>query len=284
MMVASSLLFALMGVFVKMATAYYTTGEVVFYRSAIGLVLMLAVARMKRGTLRTQYLKAHVVRSLCGAMALCLWFYAIGKLPLALAMTLNYTAPIWITVIVLGNALLLRRQSIDALPAWAVLLGFMGVLMALRPAVTDDAWVGGLAGLASGVLSAVAFLQVASLGKAGEPGYRVVFYFSLAGMALGAVLVLMEGGPSAHSWRSIGSLLAVGLLAAGAQWSLTYGFTHGNTVVSAGLQYLTIAFSCVFGVLVFEDTLPWLSVVGVALIAAAGLLATNSRERPAGKG
>ena len=93
LMVLASLLFATMGVCVKLAAAHYAPGEIVFYRGLTGALLMLAWSRWQRGTLRTAVPAMHFWRSLSGVIALCLWFYALGTLPLATAMTQNVVVP-----------------------------------------------------------------------------------------------------------------------------------------------------------------------------------------------
>ena len=101
-MVLASLLFATMGVCVKLASAHYATGEIVFYRGLVGLAMMSVVARWQGGSLRTAVPAMHFWRSLSGVSALCLWFYAIGNLPLATAMTLNYMSSVWMALFLVG--------------------------------------------------------------------------------------------------------------------------------------------------------------------------------------
>jgi S-adenosylmethionine uptake transporter len=279
LMLLSCLLFSLMGVFVKLASAYYSVGELVFYRSVIGVFLMFIAARVKRGSLLTRYPKEHLVRSFCGAVALCLWFYSISQLPLGLAMTLNYTAPAWMVLFVTVMTRLNGYESINLILLITVAVGFVGIVLILQPTAGSNQWFGGSLGLLSGVVSAIAFLQVAALGKLNEPGYRVVFYFSLAGIILGIVDVVFKGGFSPHTIRSSSLLLTMGILAAGAQWSLTYAFSNGKTLVNASLQYLTIAFSCVFGGVVFGDRITQLALVGMILVAASGVSAAYFRSK-----
>ena len=89
LMVLASLLFATMGVCVKLASAQYHTGEIVFYRGLIGALFIAGMTRVRGGTLKTAVPGMHFWRALSGVCALCLWFYAIGHLPLATAVTLN---------------------------------------------------------------------------------------------------------------------------------------------------------------------------------------------------
>jgi len=83
MMVCATFLFASMGVCVKLASAWYGTGEIVMYRGLIGLLLMGALTRWQGVSLRTTVPGMHFWRSISGVTALCLWFYSISGLPLA---------------------------------------------------------------------------------------------------------------------------------------------------------------------------------------------------------
>ena len=95
-MLFASFAFAAMGAGVKLASEFYTTSELLFYRGLIGAVILFMIVRHRGGTFRTPFPKAHLWRSAVGVTSLWLWFFAISKLPLATAMTLNYMAPIWI--------------------------------------------------------------------------------------------------------------------------------------------------------------------------------------------
>jgi drug/metabolite transporter (DMT)-like permease len=277
LMVIASLLFALMGVCVKIASAQYSAGEIVLYRAAVGALLMAGVARWRGGTLRTSLAGMHFWRSLTGVCALCLWFYSIGQLPLATAMTLNYMSSVWMALFLIGGAIALGSARVDWRLVCTVLVGFAGVAMVLRPAIERDQFWGGLAGLMSGVLAALAYLQVTALGRAGEPEVRVVFYFSLGGVVAGALVAPFTGGLHGHGAQGLALLLAVGVLATAAQWMMTRAYGAGATLVNASLQYTGIAWSFLFGVLWFDDPVTWLALAGMALIAGAGIAATRLR-------
>jgi drug/metabolite transporter (DMT)-like permease len=276
-MVSASLLFALMGVCVKLASPMYSAGEIVFYRSVLGLVLMAGLMRWRGMPLRTPVPAMHFWRSAGGTTALCLWFYAIGGLPLATAMTLNYMSSVWIALFLIGGAVLVGGQALDGRLVATVLAGFAGVAMTLRPTIAQDQLWHGLMALLSGMLAATAYLQVSALGRVGEPGERVVLYFSLSGVVAGAGLALLMGGPHAHTARGAALLLATGLLATAAQWMMTRAYGTGATLGIAALQYLGIVFSFGFGVWWFNDPVTPLSLVGMLLIIAAGVAATLLR-------
>ena len=285
LMVTASFLFALMGVCVKLESEHYGAGEIVLYRSLVGLVLMAGLLRWRGISWRTTVPAMHFWRSLCGATALCMWFYAIGGLPLATAMTLNYMSSVWIALFLIGGAVLLAPERggaavIDHRLVAAVMAGFVGVALVLRPTIEQEQLWHGVVGLGSGLIAAMAYLQVTALGRIGEPGERVVLYFSITGVAFGGIIALLSGGLHGHTLRGALLLLATGALATAAQWMITRAYGTGATLGMAALQYLGIAFSFGLGILILDERPTWMSAAGIALIIAAGVAATLLRQRP----
>ena len=278
LMLCASLLFAVMGVCVKFASALYGAGEMVFYRSLVGALFIFGLTRVRGVPLATTIPAMHFWRSASGVIALMLWFSAIGGLPLATAMTLNYMSSVWMALFLIGGGVLVGAARVDGRLVAAVLLGFAGVALVLRPTVDQQQLWHGLVGLLSGMLAALAYLQVTALGRAGEPEERIVFYFSLGGLAAGTLWMLIRGA-SAHTPRGLALLLAIGLLATVAQMMMTRAYRIGRTLANASLQYLGIVFSFVFGVLLFDDPVTLSAVAGMLLIVGAGLYATLLRVR-----
>lgn len=282
LMALATLLFATMGVCVKLASAHYGTGEIVLYRGLIGMAAMAGVARWRGERLGTHRLGMHFWRSATGTAALVLWFYAIGGLPLATAMTLNYMSSVWIALFLLGGTVMLGGDKVDGRLVAAVLVGFAGVALVLRPTLDQQQLWHGLSGLLSGMLSAMAYLQVTTLGRAGEPATRIVFYFSAASAVAGGMLSLAHG-LHAHTLQSAALAVAIGVLATGAQMLMTHAYRVGSTLSNASLQYLGIAYAFGYGALLFNDPVTWMAVAGMLLIVAAGLTATLVRSRTAPK-
>ncbi len=280
-MVLASLMFATMGVCVKFASDTYTAGEIVMYRGAVGALLVGALARARGVGFATTMPTMHFWRNASGVVAMILWFYAIGGLPLSTGMTLNYMSSVWMAVFLVGGAVVVGSARIDGRLIAAVLAGFAGVALVLKPTMGQDQLGAGLAGLLSGMLSALAYLQVTALGRAGEPELRIVFYFSLGCALAGAAFAAATQGFHAHTARGAALLLAVGLLAAVAQLLITRAYAIGSPLANASLAYSGIVFSVGFGVWLFDDPLPWSSVAGMMLIVAAGVAATMLRVQKA---
>ena len=129
LMLGASLLFATMGVCVKLASAHYGAGEIVLYRSLVGAVFIAGLSHWRGGSLRTTIPAMHFWRSLTGVISLALWFYAIGKLPLATAVTLNYMSSVWMALFLIGGAVMLGSARVDPRLVATVLAGFAGVAL-----------------------------------------------------------------------------------------------------------------------------------------------------------
>ncbi|MEY4979075.1 MAG: hypothetical protein RLZZ352_1345 [Pseudomonadota bacterium] len=281
-MLLAALLFATMGVCIKFASAHFNSFEIVCYRGAVGVIFLWTATRLRGVSLRTTVPGMHAWRSLVGVLSLSGWFYAIGVLPLATAMTLNYMSSVWIAAFLLGGALLMQRQDAPVQqqgPLFlAILTGFAGVALMLRPSLNESQVVGAFVGLVSGVFAALAYLQVAALSRAGEPESRTVFYFSVGAVLAGAVGMLFVGVSPWH-WPSALWLLPIGLLAVLGQLCMTRAYASGSTLVVANLQYSGIVFAGIYSLTIFGDELPLMGWLGMALIIASGITATALRAR-----
>jgi S-adenosylmethionine uptake transporter len=280
-MILASLFFSMMGVCVKFASAHFHTFELVFFRGLIGAIFMASLCRMQGVPLRTPIPLMHVWRSVVGVTSLAAWFYAIGYLPLATAMTLNYMSSIWVAVFLVGGTLVmgkLQDASRQGPIVLTVMAGFVGVILLLRPTIEQDQLFAGIVGLLSGLIAALAYIQVAALGRMNEPEARTVFYFSLGTTVVGAVLMLVTG-MSPWAWPSLLWLLPVGVLAALGQLCMTKAYSRGPTLVVANLQYSGIVFGALFGLMLFGEHIPLMGWLGMALIMASGIASTILRNR-----
>jgi len=287
-MLLSSFFFATMGVVVKVASEYFNSTELVFYRGVVGIVLMAAYARARGTTLRTSLPAMHAWRSVIGVASLSAWFYAIAHLPLATAMTLNYMSGVWIAAFLVGGALMLGKAGKKGPPqgplVLAILCSFAGVVMLLRPAMDQNQMFAGLIGLMSGLGAAFAYMQVMAISRMGEPETRTVFYFAVGTTVAGALGMLFTGLSPWNWWHALW-LPPLGLLASLGQLCMTRAYAmsknHGSTLMVANLQYAGIVFSALYGLLVFGDNIPLLGWAGMALIIVSAVAATVLRARAA---
>lgn len=270
-MLVASLCFACMGVCVKLASSAFSSAELVFYRGLIATLLLFAFVRWRGWPLATPHWKRHVERGAFGFISLLLYFYAIAALPLATAVTLNYTSPLFLALLLV----LLAGERLRPRLIVALCVGFAGVFLLLRPTFDQDHLIAGLVGLASGATSGLAYFNVRRLGVLGEPEWRTVFYFSLIATLCGLPWVLANLPLHDMDARGAALLLGIGGFGAAAQLAMTRAYRFGRTMVAASLAYSTVVFSSLFGVALWHDVLSGMSWLAIALIVCSGLMATR---------
>ena len=135
--------------------------------------------------------------------------------------------------------------------------------MILRPTIEQNQLFAGVIGLLSGLGAALAYMQVAALGRMGEPESRTVFYFSIGTTVVGGIVILFTGH-SAWTWPHALWLLPIGVLAALGQLSMTKAYSRGSTLVVANLQYSGIVFAALYGLFLFGDQIPLMGWAGHA--------------------
>jgi drug/metabolite transporter (DMT)-like permease len=266
-MLVAGLLFACMGVLVKHGSPHFSTSELVFYRSLVGLVIMYAMLHRAKVVLSTRHWRNHLWRGLSGTIAMILFFHCITVLPLATAITLNYTSSMFISAL----TVLVLKEKFHIPLSSALAIGFTGVVLLLHPTLEHDQLLPGLLGLLSGLLAAVALLNVRHLGVLGEPGMRVVFYFNLISTLVSGVWMLNDASHSI-SLSDLPFLIALGASATFAQLAMTRAYRTGQTLVVGSLAYSTIVFSALFGLLFWHEMLSMSAWLGIALIIASGML------------
>ncbi|WP_054285286.1 DMT family transporter [Gulbenkiania mobilis] len=269
-MVVASVLFGLMGYCVKLASSDFSPIELVLWRTLFGVALLGPLAAVRRARFRTPHWRAHLGRSLTGYLALLLNFYAIAHLPLATAVTLNYTSPLFLAVL----SVVALRERLTTQATAALALGFAGVVLLLRPTFAADAWLAGVMGLGAGFLAGWAYLHVRELGRLGEPEWRTVFYFALVSSVGGLVLMAFNDWHPVNA-HNVWPLAGIGLTATLAQLAMTRAYKVGRKMLAASLSYLTVVFSSLIGIFAWNDPLSPGLLGGMALIVVSGIVASR---------
>ncbi|MCO6427200.1 DMT family transporter [Nitrosomonas communis] len=266
-MLVAGFMFACMGMLVKLSAVHFSSIELVFYRSLFGLLLTYLAMRVCRIPLLTEHWKVHCWRGLFGLGGLLLFFYCITQLPLATAISLNNTWPLFLALL----ATIFLKEHLHWALGMAVMLGFIGVILLLRPTLYGDQWQAGLIGLLSAVFASFAHLNLKQLGKLGESEWLVVFYFTLICTVITGIWLSLTTF-SVITSNNVWLLAGVGITATLAQLALTRAYRVGKTMVVGALAYSTVLFAGLWDVFLWNEMLPMSAWIGMAMIVLGGLL------------
>lgn len=273
-MLVAAFFFAIMGTLVKIGGETFTSPELVFYRSFFGLVFIFVLSRKHNLQLKTPVLGKQLTRSILGFISLVMFFYAISQLPLATAVTLNYTSPLFMAMF----APFMLRERPRKILILAIILGFVGVALLLRPSLHMDELIAGTLGLLSGLTAGIVYVHVTQLARSGEPDWRTVFYFTLV-CTVGAGLWMLLHHFNPLSWKDLPLLLGLGASATIAQLAMTRAYRTGNHLVVGSLAYTTVLLASMLGLLLWGETLSpdrWLA---VGLIILGGIISVRATPR-----
>lgn len=274
----ATLLTTLTYVFMKMTPPGYAFYEIFFVRAVFMLLVVLGFLWVRRVPLKTAHSGLHLLRVLCGVLALNCNIVVTQHLALGTAQTLAYTTPLFVGLFWTLTAIWSRRPV-----SWAmigtILVGFSGVYLMMRPSFSEAQLLYTVLGLTSGLSAAFASLMLNALGQRGEPVLRTVFYFALGSVVLsgGVVALSTHQAFSTLFWEP--TLLMMGLCTAGAQLAQTQAWGHGHTLLCANLQFSAILFGTFFGWWLFAERLDALTYAGIGIILVAEVLATVIKMR-----
>jgi drug/metabolite transporter (DMT)-like permease len=274
-MLIAGLLFAAMGVFVKLGADHFGTAELALYRSLVTVVFAAVLLSLHKQTVRSDYLGTHLIRGIVGAISLMFYFYAITHLPLATAQTLNYTSPIFLAI----ATTVALRERVSLWMLAAIALGFVGVAFLLQPHFQEGKEGAAMIGLFSGVLATWAYLSVRTLGRLGEPDGRVVFWFGAVASILCAGWQLSTSTFHPVRWDNVWILAGVGICGTLAQLAMTRAYRTGNTLAVGVFSYSTIIFATAATIVVWNDRLTLLEWAGIGIIILSGIIAMRVEKK-----
>ncbi len=269
----SEFLFAAMGGAIRMASVELDNAMIVFGRNLVGAAILLSWLSARGGVQRlaTGVPWLHLLRGLSGTAAMYCFFYAIAHMPLAEAMLLKLTAPLFIPLI----ALAWLHEPLGWRIPIALGIGFAGVLVILAP---DDQGIDpvALVALAGGLLAALAKVTVRRLTHSEAPEL-IVFYFALTGL-------LVSTAPLPWLWQTptptaVGWVVLTGLLATGGQLMLSRGMGRAPAGRLAPFSFFSVVFGAVLGWLFWGETVT-LATAGGALLILISALVTGSGRLP----
>lgn len=277
--VAATLFFALMFAAIRWLGPYFPLGEIVFFRSVLGLPVIVAAALLSGGPslLSTRRIDSHALRSIAGTISMFCNFAAYIFLPLADATAIGFAAPLFVVIL----AALVLAERVHVYRWSAVVLGFIGVLIIAGPegGMSRAALYGAFFALTGAGLMAVAMIFLRRM-SAHEHSITIAFYFMLTSAVIAVITALF--GWNMPTWEQALVLIFTGLAGGVGQLFLSFSYRFSEASALAPFDYAAMIWAVVLGYSLFGE-LPapqvWL---GGAIVIAAGLLILW-RERRLGR-
>lgn len=248
------------------------TFEILFYRSLIGLIVVVGLlAKSGWQQIRTQQLGLHLGRNLAHYGGQFGWFYGLAVIPLAEVFALEFTVPLWTTLL----ASILLKEKITRSRLTAVMLGFLGVLIILRPGilVINPA---SMAVLGAAVGYAMSHTLTRKLAQTDTP-LTILFYMTLIQLPFGII-------PAVRNWGSLTGIgwfwiLVVGLTALTAHFCMTKAFQLADATLVVPMDFLRLPLIAVVGALFYAEPIDQFVLFGAFLMLIGNSLNLRAEQK-----
>lgn len=264
-MLLSALGFACMGAVVKLLGGRLDAMQIVFFRAAVGVLAVLPfIARAGWATAWPRYPGRHLVRGLTGLAAIVCSFYALTMLPLATVTAITFAQPLFmivIAVLFLGETVRWRRWT-------ATIVGFLGVLVMLRPGAGMVEWAA-LAALGNALFVAASAAQVKAMPDDDRELTLLLSFQVVSAIALVGPAWLVWVPPTPAEWLLLGLL---GLLGVGSQAAVIRAYRVGaEASFVAPFDYVRLPVAAALGFWIFGEAVDGWTAAGAAIIVASTL-------------
>ncbi|MFN8290216.1 MAG: DMT family transporter [Chitinophagaceae bacterium] len=288
-MLLAALGFSVMGGAAKVLKGSFNAGQLVFYRNAVGLLFLVPGLLIRPPVQEGGKPVRLAFRGLMGTIALYTLLYCILHIPLGTAMSYNLTSALFIAVF----SWFLFREYHGPGVALAVVLGFAGMLLIYKP-VMHLPWYYHVAGLISGITSAIAYLTVNRLTRFYDPRV-IVLSFLLSGFLVPLITMIIHytaGVPAdglfvvdfrlpvGMEW---GSVLLMGLAALFGQYFVTRSYGADKAGIVSIFGYANIIYSVFIGLFLGDAFPDWMSWAGISCIILSGVIIALIKRRAAGQ-
>ena len=269
LIVLAFLCLALISAFAKAASPGVSSGVLVFFQYAISLVVLAPwFLRGGVGNLRTQHLGLEIVWAIFGLGSQFLLFVALDlQTPLMDAVLLANASPLFIPLV----AWVWQKARPDSGLWISLIIGFVGIILILQPGA-GVVGAGTPIALAAGVCSAIGLSAAGRLQLTDPPARTLFWYFALSSILAIPLLVTSWTPPSAAGW---GYLLGIGISMAAAQVLTVLAYGQASPSRLAPFNYSVVVFSALIGWVVWAEVPNALTIIGVILVAAGGILSTQ---------
>lgn len=263
LMLLAALGFSLMNVLIRWSSAELHAFQIAFFRNLFGLVFMLPwlISNGYR-SFKTQRFKLFVVRALLGICAMYCFFWGLTVLPLAKAVALSFTIPLFVTI---GAAVVLKEQ-VNGRRWMAVIIGFVGTLIILRPSIDGDLFAS-LVVVASSVFMAASVLIIKSLSRTEDANVIVMYMVLLMTPLSLPVAVYVWQWPTWEIWVGV---VAMGFLGSFAHLMFTSALKQSDVSIVMPFDFARLPFIIFLAWIFFDQTVDQWTIIGAVIVFASG--------------
>jgi|SRR5215471_4894227 len=263
------LMFSLMFAAIRWLGPHFPIGEMVFFRTFLGIPVIVLVAYHSGGLhlLATKRIDSHALRSIAGAISMFCNFTAYTLLPLADATAIGFAAPLFVVVL----AALMLRERVHIYRWSAVVIGFIGVVIIVGPEaqMARSVVIGAAFALTGAALAALAMIFLRRM-SAHEHPTTIAFYFMVTTCAIS--LFTLPFGWNIPTGQEALILALTGLSGGIGQLFLSFSYRYSEASMLAPFDYTAMIWAVALGYFLFGE-LPMPQVwIGAAVVVAAGLL------------
>ncbi len=241
-----------------MASLTIPVSEIVLFRSLVGFFMLVPIMIMKKTPFIGKRPWLLLARGISGFLALSFYFWSISRIPLATAVMLNYTSPLFVACL----APFFLKEPFDKKIFILILLGLIGVILIVHPDHNMDLW-GALIGLISGIFAAFAYLSIGAVRK-DDSSLTIVFYFFWVSCLL-SIPIAWKSFKIPHL-SELAYLFGTGLFATIAQIFMTKAYRLGNTATTSAYSSSIVLFSIFCGALFWNELPNVFSILGGLLV------------------
>ncbi|MBO4992386.1 MAG: DMT family transporter [Firmicutes bacterium] len=265
--ICSAFCFSMMNVFVRLSGDIPSI-EKSFFRNLVAAIFALIILMKTNESFRWKpgNFKYLLLRSVTGTIGILGNFYAVDHLVMADATMLNKMSPFFGVIF---SALFLKEKC-KPVQGFAVFFAFIGSLFIVKPTFSNVDLLASLVGFAGGVAAGAAYTTVRYLGLRGEPGPRIVFFFSAFSCLAVVPFIVVDFHPLTTTQLLL--LLMAGLCAAGGQFSITAAYRYAPAREISIYDYSQILFGAVTGYLIFNQIPDGYSIIGYVIILGMALM------------
>ncbi len=269
-MVLAGLCFSATGVFVKLSGEVgVVVWTVIFGRSAVIAVMTYFLSKIQKVSLSFKEPKWLLSRCITGFSAMACYFYAIPLIPLTTAVVLQWTSPLFVALF----SGYLIKEKVSPFLFGCIGIAFAGTVLIISPSF-EAIEINAIYALASGILSALAYLSIREL-RTTASSESVVFWFAVFCIIVSLPLSAKE--LTTLSSYEIQILLGVGITAGVGQIGMTRAFHAAKAAYIGAFSYSTVVVSWIYGLFIFDEVLSSWDMLGTLLIVGSGIiLATTS--------